>query len=110
MSDPMKHKTIDDVLQAVSSRIATNHVGETMAGYQGRRKHDDKFVEEAKKALASLIEREIIGENEKYNDTYEPDKIKAEYKVWQNGNRVNRNELRNEQRIALDTLLGNQAG
>ena len=46
----------------------------------------------------------MVGEKDKYNDTYEPDAKRREYKVWQNRVYVSRNELRNEQQTELAKL------
>lgn len=52
---------------------------------------------EAAQAIDALV-LEVIGKNNKYNDTYEPDPKKADFKVWQNEIYLHRNELRYEQR------------
>ena len=54
--------------------------------------------------LLAEVRKRVVGEKDKYNDTYEPDAKRREYKVWQNRVYVSRNELRNEQQTELAKL------
>lgn len=96
MTDHMKHDTIEDILNGVYARAADNN-GNSEYLSEG---YADYSVEEAKQALASLIEREIIGEDEpqyQWGDgTAKSLWYEAQFK------------LRAEQRKALEKIMGDK--
>ena len=63
-----------------------------------------KLIRTEKLKLLAEVRERVVGEKDKYNDIYEPDAKKREYKVWQNGVYVYRNELRAEQLDELTKL------
>ena len=62
------------------------------------------LIRTEKLKLLAEVRKRVVGEKDKYNDTYEPDAKRREYKVWQNRVYVSRNELRNEQQTELAKL------
>ncbi len=64
----------------------------------------ETIIRTEKLKLLAEVRKRVVGEKDKYNDTYEPDAKRREYKVWQNRVYVSRNELRNEQQTELAKL------